>query len=242
MKYYTLLAISLGFLLWSGCDEDDPIDTAQLKFDFEFTVGNDPLIFQAPFEINGTTVSFDIAQYYIGGITLKHEDGQTEELKDLYLLAKQGESITYTEDLTVGSISEINFFVGVDPVTNLQSETDFTERIAEDPLALKDPSMHWNWNTGYKFLRVDGDADTDGDGEVDTGVAYHLGSAPFLKDFTVEKSMDLDAGSNTLSFRLDLAKLFAGVDMSTELDTHTSNNLPLAERLLENLGQALTLN
>ena len=135
MKYYTLLAISLGFLLWSGCDEDDPIDTAQLKFDFEFTVGNDPLIFQVPFEINGTTVSFDIAQYYIGGITLKHEDGQTEELKDLYLLAKQGESITYTEDLTVGSISEINFFVGVDPVTNLQSETDCTERIAVDPLA-----------------------------------------------------------------------------------------------------------
>jgi hypothetical protein len=131
--------------------------------------------------------------------------------------------------------------VGVDPVTNAQTEMDFTSRQPSDPLSIKDPDMHWNWMTGYKFLRVDGDADTDGDGTVDTGIAYHIGSDPFLKNYEISKTIPLKNGQNTMYFTLDLNIFFNGVDLSTELDTHTSNNIPLAERLAENMTTAISI-
>jgi hypothetical protein len=38
-----------------------------------------------------------------------------------------------------------------------------------------------------------------------------------------------------------LASFFNGVDLKTEIDTHTGNNLPLAEKLRDNLGSAISI-
>jgi hypothetical protein len=90
-------------------------------------------------------------------------------------------------------------------------------------------------------LRVDGKVDIDGDGMVETPIAYHLGSDSMLKNFDLSTAKTLKSGENNLVVSFDLAAFFEGVDLKVELDTHTGNNLPLAQRLRDNLDSAITI-
>ena len=239
-----LCGLCLSGILTLSCNNDKDAEvpmSAQLIFAFDFNVAGEPLEFGTPYEINETVVSFEATNFYIGGLIMQQQNGVTISLDGQYLLAGLGNTATINTPLDISDITNVKFFVGVDSITNAQSEADFTSRPASDPLSIKDPDMHWNWMTGYKFIRVDGDADTDGDGEVDTGVAYHIGSDPFLKRYDINKILPLSSGQNTLYFTLDLAEFFNGVDLSTELDTHTSNNLPLAQRLFDNMSTAISV-
>lgn len=238
-----LLYFSLLFILFSACNKDnnDVADVANVTFAFDMNINGQPIEYGTVYDLNGTAISFDIASFYVGGLELTLDNGSVIDFANNYLLADLGNSFNVNNSFEVAAIQKAKFFIGVDSVTNSQTEMDFTQRPTSDPLGIQDPSMHWNWNTGYKFLRVDGDVDTDGDGTVDTGVAYHLGSNALLKSFDMPLNIQLERGANTLYFSLDLQTLFNGVDVSTELDTHTGNNLPLAMRLHDNLGAAISL-
>ncbi len=237
-------ASTLAAILFSiGCNKLDDVEQtgANLIFAFDILVNGEDFETGTVYDINGTAVSFDIVSYYVGGLVLKQGEAEIS-LQNNYLLASPGFRAGLNGTIAPVNITGVDFFIGVDSITNGQAEVDFIDRPSSDPLGLQDPDMHWNWNTGYKFLRVDGDADTDGDGIVDTGIAYHLGSDPLLKNFSFSTDIPLQVGENTLSFVLDLGSFFEGVDLSTELDTHTGNNLPLAQRLHDNLSTAVTVN
>lgn len=221
-------------------DSNEP-EKARLNIQFDFNVAGNALEFDKLYEINGATVSFEAANFYMGGISFTQDNNQIIELTDQYLLAGIGNIASLNSAVDVSDINNIKFFIGVDPVTNAQTEMDFTSRPASDPLSIKDPSMHWSWSTGYKFLRVDGKVDTDGDGVVETPIAYHLGSDSMLKNFDIPTGKTLKSGENNLVFAFDLASFFNGVDLKTEIDTHTGNNLPLAEKLRDNLGSAISI-
>ncbi len=229
--------------LFVGCkkDSDDQPDMVELSLAFDFKVGDQDLVLGNDYEINGTMINFEAANYYVGGLSMIQENGTNIDLSQNYLLAGIGNTAAIQGNIEVSNLTQASFFVGVDATTNMQSEADFTSRPTGDALGLQDPAMHWNWMTGYKFLRIDGNTDTDADGTPDTGVAYHLGSAAMLKNFQVNKSIALKGGKNTITFTLDLEKVFSGVDLATELDTHTGNNLPLAEQIRDNLTTALSL-
>lgn len=234
------LSTMLVSILFLSCEEDSNSEEKFLQFDFEFNVGSEAFEYGQNYTINDVTVNFEIAQFYIGGINLDTDNG-TLAFPDQYLLAKPNSETFVSDEVSISSISKIDFFVGVDPIFNAQTETDFTERSADDPLGVQDPSMHWSWNSGYKFLRIDGEVDTDADGITDTSISYHLGTDALLKNVSIETEKTIDIGNNSLIFSFDLMSFFEGVDLVTELDTHTGNNLPLAQRLQENMGQSITI-
>jgi len=236
-----LAAISLAVSCSKDNNTDNDTDTATIQFQYDFNVDGEPLEYGTTYTINGDVVSFKAANFYIGGLELKQSNGNTLNFEDQYLLAGLQNTVAINNEIPVSSISSATFFIGVDSVNNAQSETDFTTRPTTDPLSIQDPSMHWNWNSGYRFLRVDGEVDTDGDGTVDTPIAYHLGSNPFLKPMQINKEIPITKGQNTIYFSFDLNKFFDGVIIKTELDTHTGNNIPLAEKLHANLDQAVTM-
>ncbi len=239
LKYYLafVLVIIIG-LLSCGGDSDDGMAT--LNIDYNFKVGNESLEYGKTYTINGTAISFDAANFYVGGLKLTQENNSVIDISASHLLAGLNNTGSIEGEFVTSDIMKVDFFVGVDPTTNAQEELDFTNRPASDPLSIQDPSMHWAWSTGYKFLRVDGDTDTDGDGMPDVGVAYHLGSDAMLKNLSFSKRIDIKDGSNTITIVFDLEQFFKGVDMVSELDTHTGNNLPLANRLKDNLSTAIS--
>lgn len=245
MKFSTvfLLILTSGFFLMSGCNKEsnnDP-DLAYLQFHTKFNVDGEALEFNKNYQVNGTTMKFIAANYYLGGLKLTQASGNVIDFTNQYLLAGLGGGAVVNEPVEFSNITNIKFFVGVDSITNKMSELDFTSRPANDPLGMQDPSMHWGWNSGYRFLRIDGLSDTDGDGNPETPVEYHLGSNPMLKNIDLSVNIEVKAGENILNFNFNLARFFDGVDVTTELVTHVGDNLPLAVKIRDNLPAALTV-
>ncbi|MEM6320252.1 MAG: MbnP family protein [Bacteroidota bacterium] len=239
-KYFRLLPLLvLSLLLWNACGEDRGVETT-LDLQYQFTINDEPLQLGKTYEVGGTAVQFDIARFYVGGITLEPPTGPSLRFEDLYFLVHPEESNYEIGGFDFAPYNKMNFFVGIAPEINSQTEDDFTTRSANDPLSVQDPSMHWNWNSGYKFIRVDGQTDTDGDGVVDTPMAFHIGTDNLLKTLSFD-TPTLQEGANTFTFTLDLNRLYQDINLAEDWSTHTGNNLPLAQQFLGNFEQALTI-
>lgn len=161
MKRLILSAIatmSLALIVVS-CGNNEETGSASISAVADVTFNGEPIDTADYYRLNDFQYRFDIARYYVGGFSLTTGD-ETIDAADTYLMASEtGEASTATfTDINVETgISAINFFIGVDAATNSQSEQSFLERPVEDPLSVKDPAMHWNWNSGYRFIRIDGD-------------------------------------------------------------------------------------
>ena len=243
MKFHSLLLWLVISATAISCNKFDDIEPTgnSLSFAFHFQVNGEDFEINTQYDINGTAVTFDVLRYYLSGLYMQQANGLEINLQDEYLLVGPNGMVTLNGGVDASNITRIKFFIGVDSVANNQSEADFLDRPSIDPLSLQNPSMHWNWNTGYKFLRIDGNVDTDGNGTIDTPIAYHLGTDQFLKNFDINTNIRMVEGANVVSFILDLGALFTGVDMSTERETHTGDNLALAQRLYDNLSIAMTV-
>lgn len=232
----TLLFITGSLLVFTSCGDDNEF-SGEVEMQFNFSVDGDAYEAGKTYEVNGTAVQFNTLAFYVGGISFLTEENTTAVFEDKYLLVTPDNNAFSIGELSTGNYTALNFFIGVDPVTNALSEEDFTTRASSDPLAAQMPSMHWNWNSGYKFIRLDGMSDTDGDGEVETPIAYHIGTDALLGAVSLSLE-ELKGGEVAIDF--DIADLFTDVDLSTELDTHTGNNLPLAQKLVANYSVAFS--
>lgn len=246
MKFTKLFPVLMALAMmatFAACDKDPKPEedgNGMLDFHFEYKVGAQDFSLGQTYTIGGTAVVFDVASFYIGGIVLKDHAGTETQIDGKYLLVNPTESHYEVASIKKGQYQSVNFFIGVDALTNEQTTEDFTSRPASDPLAIQHPAMHWNWNSGYRFLRIDGRVDADGDGTPETLMAFHLGTNALLRDLAFTTQSDLTKDHNKMEFTFDLAKLFEGVDLTTDNSTHTSNNRALANQVADNLSIAIT--
>ncbi|MEQ8705533.1 MAG: hypothetical protein RIC19_16520 [Phaeodactylibacter sp.] len=244
IKFSTLALLAAFALSFTACDNEDDTPAVQegtVNMMFEYTIDGAAFDTTQVYDVNGTAVKFSIANFYVGGIELMPEEGDAIPVAGKYLLVTPEAGMQEVTTVPAGHYHMVNFFVGVDPTNNSQSEGDFTSRNADDPLSIQFPAMHWNWNSGYRFLRIDGQVDTDGDGEVDESMAFHLGTANMLQNVSVTAHKDVEDGSNMLHLQFDLAKLFEGIDLSTDYSTHTMNNPELAAAVRDNIAGAFSM-
>lgn len=243
MTKYILFFSLTFYILSCGNDESSLVNNINISYDF--TIDNEAIKFGESYELNGSTVMFEVANYYVHGLKMATADNTVTVGNDeAHFLAGITNTSSLLElNIRPDPIVSTRFTIGVDEISNSQTEMDFTERSMEDPLGLKDPSMHWNWNSGYKFVRFDGEVDTDGDGIVDTPIAYHIGSNPLRTSLELNAQIDLESGDNNLVLSMDLNEFFSGVDFQLEenWDTHTGNNLDLAQLLVSNLESSFNL-
>lgn len=236
---FLFAAISLISL--NSCKRDK---TKTLDLEVNYKVGSESFSYDDTYTIGGTAIKFDLVQFYVSSIALMDDDGTMAMFPDKYLLVKP-EMTTYS----LGEIPEsydsdhahmLNFNVGIDETTNGQTESTFLSRSENDPLAAQNPAMHWSWNSGYIFLKIDAQVDTSGDGTVDAVAAFHIGMNDFLTSTSTMMHTDLETGENTLSLNFDVATLFDDVDLSTEYVTMTMNNMPLANKVKANIPAAFS--
>jgi len=102
----------------------------------------------------GYGATFDRVEYYISQIQLVHDGGQIIELDDTYLLVDANNPETF--DLGNHAITHLDsvfFYIGVDSPNNHEDPATFD---ANHPLAPQNPSMHWGWSAGYRFVALEG--------------------------------------------------------------------------------------
>lgn len=193
------------------------------------------LVEEMPYVINGVNTNFNLAQFYVSGITLVDAAGNEYKQDGLYLLIQPENEEYAIGDFPAGDYTSVKFDIGIDSVTNHGDPSLYP---IGDPLGAQSPSMHWGWSFGYIFMRIDGEADTDADGVPDPAGAFemHLGSDHYLATIEVEMPISIGQGlENIVHLQADWTTFFTGVDMVNDNTTHTTDNVTLANTLFDNV-------
>ncbi|MBK8698828.1 MAG: hypothetical protein IPN29_04530 [Saprospiraceae bacterium] len=157
---------------------------------------------------NGKKVKLHRAEFYLSGIGIKDEAGVIHHFPDTYLLIRAQEP---ARKLVLGQLDEMQMdslvmSVGVDTTKNHDDPTLYPET---HPLGLKDPSMHWGWAGGYRFMAIEGMVDNSGDGIPETVFEYHNLGDELYKQAVIGLPEHMDDNDEiTIPIVLDYAKLF----------------------------------
>lgn len=188
--------------------------------------------------INGITSKLDITRFYISNIRLVDADGNETPATGKYLLVKPEQEDYPIGVLPSGNYAKIRFDIGIDSATNHGDPSVYP---LDDPLGPQFPNMHWGWDFGYIFMRIDGFADKDADGSLESIIQMHLGLDQYLYTAEVDYPLNAEAQENyDIHLVFDWQALFAGVDMTDNTITHTSDNWDLADILYGNLGSVFS--
>ncbi|MGB1031446.1 MAG: MbnP family protein, partial [Flavobacteriales bacterium] len=156
-------------------------------------------------------------QHDLGGFILV-EAGNTDPL------TLPGTDVTHAH--------EIHMALGIDSLSNFNDPA-----ISEAPL--NDFTMHWSWNTGYKFVKIEGEHDADMDGTFES-FSIHVATAALYREMSFEVMEDLEEGANSFQLNVDYQTLFNNVDFSNLEGTHGASDLTneVADQIQQN---ALTI-
>ncbi len=151
-----LLLLAGSFL--ASCKRDDPPAPKPGKVNMTFSnmVGDQPLQFRNTWYRNANGDSFNVTlfNYYISNIRLNRTDGNSYVEPESYRLLDQytrPESMAFTIDSVAdGTYNSITLTIGVDSARNTMGAQDGDL----DPAF----SNFWSWNTGYIFMKFEGNS------------------------------------------------------------------------------------
>jgi|688.fasta_scaffold100069_2 hypothetical protein len=174
----------------------------------------------------GTTYAMDngawyfkprFVKYYLAEITVIHDGGKRTPLTDVYVLVDAlGQKRYPLGSYDVTNVEALEFHIGVDKPRN---HLDPTLYPSEHPLALKNPTMHWGWAAGYRFLAVEGSAGTSKD-VVSADVQVHTVGDELYRKITMPVSTTPTSSGVEINLAAEYSKLFAGLDVSFGLIFH----------------------
>ena len=177
-----------------------PIPKGQTIIQFTNYIGNAILQIDSTYK-NELGQEFTVAnfKYYIGNICLKNADGKNFIIQDYFLineLEEESKQITLN-NVPEGNYTSIEFIIGVDSLHNCSG----LQSGALDPVN----GMFWAWNTGYVFMKLDGQAVASK--SVGHIFEYHIGGykqpANSIRKITLHfKNNKVVSASNPLSLSI----------------------------------------
>lgn len=175
--------------------------------------------------IQESAFEYDRIQYYLSGFTIIHDGGQVTTIDDLVILVDSDHGNTYElGSLPVSNIENITFSVGVPEHLNHLDPSIYE---LNHPLAHQNPSMHWGWTSGYRFLCVDA---TSG---LDMVQIHALGDAHYYSQSHVVNSQT-DSEGVFVEFTADYGQIFDGLNVIGGLFEHSETSDPII-KALENM-------
>jgi hypothetical protein len=204
-----LLVISI---LFTACqDEPEPEEAASLRLKFAHLVDDAPLQLNTARYTNAAGQEYNISKfrYYISNIRLRNtRSGEVYVEPESYHLVGTESATTFEITLPAippGNYNQLEFAIGVDNSTNTST----------DRLGALDPSndMAWDWNTGYKFILLEGNYFPAG--AESEPLVYHIGGDQNYRILTYSLGQsDLEAlelqvgGQSSVNFEVNIAELF----------------------------------
>lgn len=178
MKNITYLFLAF-ILIFSSCSEEEIPAQMTVELNFENTLNGKPLTLNSgTFTLpSGEPFTAKKLKYYISNVVLTDtKSGAVYTVPNSYHLL--GEDFKSTVELGMipsANYDQITFSIGVDQVAN--AKTDQTGDL--DP----NNDMAWNWNSGYKFVVLEGEFTHKTTG-ARTGLVLHIGRNQNYKTVT----------------------------------------------------------
>lgn len=186
------------------------------------------------YTIGTVATQLDYTRFYISNPRLVDANGIETPASVKYLLVIPEMEDYAIGDFPPGDYTSIRFEVGVgDSAVNHGDPSLYN---IGDPLGAQFPSMHWGWDFGYIFIRIDGVADEDGNGTPEAGFEMHLGTDDYITTMNIDYPITIGDGlENIYHFNNNWDRLFDGVDLTGDITTHTTDNFILAGQMQDNL-------
>lgn len=207
------------------------LDTATFAFNQDFT------------DDFGNMCAFTRAQMYLSNPTYYDDQGNVISSQAEYVLISPDAATYSMGSLPANThVHTMDLLMGVDPVANVSDPASYS---AGHALAYQSPSTHWNWNTGYIFIAIEGHVDTSGNGLYESGEDFimHVGMDTLARDITALMAHFNTVEGQTHNIELDInwAELVSGINLKTDNSSHTMDNMPLAKSVADNSVNAITI-
>jgi archaellin len=244
----TFLSIACILVLYSCKDKTPdpaPVTLDQLKITVQPTFGSSDLqLDQTVITNEGYALQFTDIRFYL--TTLKNTSGKQLTQAALFDYRESGINLL-TADGKPADFSSINGFFGVDSTLNHDDPTAFATTNPLNILTAND--MHWDWNPGYIFLKIEAKVDTISDGvdNFNHYVVFHVGADAWLQQFSLTGLTWSQTSQNlyTLPLKLDMQKFLQNgaqtIDVKTEHSSHSlAGEEALSIKVIQNLRDALS--
>jgi hypothetical protein len=234
--FYAIIAIAIFGL--NSCKDEIEAGEGTLVMKYEAKVNNSNLALNTDYTINGETVYFTTLKFYVSDVHIHDKDGANEfDLKDVALIDFSDESTTsFASTLASGAYKNPMYSVGLSTDLNASDPSSFA---SDHPMSLGN-SMYWMMSNAYIYFKIEGFREVNG---VDEPFVYHVGHMVLAQSKMVEKAFSINNGNTTTVLNtLDLNSVFANIDFDTESETHTMNNMPLANKMMSNFVNGISIN
>ena len=212
-SYPSILLLMLMSLSLLSCEKDSaaPAGNGELRVEFENIVGAETLQLDSRTYTNSLGQPYTVSQfaYYVSNFTLQKKDGSTFQVPESYFLIdeanQESQMITLT-GIPAGDYTGVSFLIGVDSTRN----TSGAQTGALDPIN----GMFWSWNTGYIFVRMEGNSPVSP--QPNNKLQFHVGGFKGATNCIRQTSPSLNGNTlqvrtgktPELHYRVDLAQLF----------------------------------
>ncbi len=169
-----------------------------------------------PFQMDrvfpSTDGSFDVKvtalRYYVSEITVIHDGGKQTLAQDVFLLVDASKPTKFfLADMDVQNVERVVFSIGVPIYLN---HNDPAKYPAGHPLGFQNPSMHWGWAAGYRFVAFEGLAGRGGD--VSTVFQFHTLSNELYTTTSVNTSAINTDDEIVIPIRAEVGQILNGID------------------------------
>jgi hypothetical protein len=200
-----LLLASIALLFSFGCKKADTTTIIYSKVSYVDAKAN-TLTKGISVPLEDTTIQINLRQcdLYLSNFKLVRQDGTVWKEANSYHLIRLPDSGASNPTLTIkdfpsGTYAYFEYSFGVDSASNLSLD----HRGDLDPTN----GMAWDWNTGYRFLVMEGTYKKAG---VSKNFLWHIGTNKNYRTLRVPlQATNLQSG-NQLTFKVNVQKFFTG--------------------------------
>jgi len=228
-----------------GCRDKEPVPAPAnngLFLHLEHTYQQAPLALnQSWLPTLRNSIEVNHCQYYLSNFALQRSDSTWLEFPGLVtysdLEKKLNQVWTMAGTVPTGTYLGLRFGVGLD---SLRNHSDPASWPSDHPLALLNSAhMHWNWNTGYIFFKMEGQYQRSGM-PVNGAFSYHLGSDDCYRIVRMNFApVHLHQNREDLRVRLDFRKFFDEPHAHWITDTSSFSHSSLGDRVADILANNL---
>ncbi|MDG1148208.1 MAG: hypothetical protein P8N52_07895 [Crocinitomicaceae bacterium] len=243
-----LVIYCLGACLITSCKPDEPEEITPpcpdlLSVTVQPVFGGETLYLDSSYQTpEGYDIQFTDIKFYLqdvrNGLNLFKDAALFDyRLRGTNLMERVGDKNDYVSlqsNLGVSALVNHNDPVGFDPASWLYISNS--------------NDMHWDWNPGYIFVKIEAKVDTiqDGNSLFDHNVVYHVGKDENLKTLSFTDINWVDIGSGyVLPLKLDMFHFLnvgaSPIDVKTAFTSHSlAGQEGLSEQIISNFQESLT--
>jgi hypothetical protein len=179
---------------------------------YNYFVGADTLQFNKVYlDTKNRPYKFTRFQFFTSGMELIDQDSDTIKLTDQFVLTTGSDGGHDVGTHLMSNLKKIKFDLGVD--TN-HNHTDPSTYVSNHALSPKDPTMHWGWESGYRFWVIEGWMDDNNDDKFDVRFEYHMIGDAMLRTKSINTAGVEKDGKLFVVIDMHLDQLFDSMDFS----------------------------